>query len=295
MIDAAYVGSRGTNLAFNTDLNQVPESKLGPGDSIYRPYPQYQSITGVSTQGLSNYHAFQTGITRRMSGGLMFNFNYTWSHMLSNQDSSGWGSKQGSSIWQRGGTNPAANYGASNFDVRNMFKAYAIYDIPFGHGRKYLNDNAILDEVIGGWTISGTYMGQGGNPFTPRMLTDQSFSLASGNLWFPNQVGKPTGTSQTINGWFDTSAFAAPTPGTYGNMKRNNIYGPGLQVMNASIRKTFKIYEMISFEFSANATNVLNHPSFSQPDAIIGAGHTAKITGVTQGGRNMELIGKIRF
>jgi hypothetical protein len=55
----------------------------------FRPYPEFQSLTGYTTDGLSNYHAFQAEVTRRFSSGLMFNFNYTWSHMLSNQDSSG--------------------------------------------------------------------------------------------------------------------------------------------------------------------------------------------------------------
>ena len=78
-------------------------------------------------------------------------------------------------------------------------------------------------------------------------------------------------------------------------MRRNSIYGPGLQVMNASIRKTIPIWERVTFEFTANSTNVLNHPSFLQPDPIIGGSHSAAITGVSQGGRNIELVGKLRF
>ncbi|HET7347221.1 MAG TPA: TonB-dependent receptor, partial [Acidobacteriaceae bacterium] len=180
MLETAYVGSRGTNLLFNTDLNQVPVSHLGPGDSIYRPYPQYQTINGFTTQGISNYHALQAQYVRRFSSGLMFNFNYTWSHMLDNQDSSGWGSKEGTTVWQNA-HDPNANYGASNFDVRNMFKAYGLYDLPFGRGRKFLNNNRFADEVVGGWTLSLTWLGQGGNPFTPHMAdATNSFTQSSG-------------------------------------------------------------------------------------------------------------------
>jgi len=289
LAEMAYVGSRGANLAFMTDINQVPEIKLGPNDAIYRPYPQFQSITGVSTAGLSNYHAMQTGISRRMSKGIMFNANYTWSHMLSNQD----GAKQGTT-YQRA-YDPAANYGASNFDVRHMVKAQIIYSIPLGRRGKYLNTSAILDEIVGGWTLSSTWIGQSGNPLTPHMLTDNSYSLSTNNQSYPNVVGNPRLSHPTIRQWFNVNAYEAPAAGTFGNMKRNGIYGPGRNVLNMSLRKTFRIREPVSFDFSANATNFLNHPSFSQPDSILGPGHSATITGVSVGGRNVELIGKLRF
>lgn len=295
--DVEYIGSHEINLPFNTDLNQIPESKMGENDAAFRPYPQYQSITGINTKGLSNYHALQGGLTRRMSGGLMFNANYTWSHMLSNQDSSGWGTKQGTTVWQRA-YDTEANYGASNFDVRHMFKAMVVYDLPFGQGRRFAHNSMLVDEVIGGWTLTGTWISQGGNPFTPYMLTDSSYSQTSGGnfKWFPNQVLKdPKAGAGTIQHWFNTAAYKEPTAGTFGNMRRNSIYGPGLNVLNASIHKVFKIYEGVVFDFSANATNALNHPSFGFPDLNIGGTHTAAINSVTQGGRTMELIGKIKF
>lgn len=298
MVNVDYVGSKATNLVFNTDLNQIPESKLSPTDSVYRPYPQFQSITGINTKGGSDYSALQGGIQRRMSGGLMFNANYTWSHMTSSQDSSGWGSKQGTSVWQRA-YDPAANHGASNFDIRHMFKLFAVYDLPFGQGRKFLNSNKVADQLVGGWTLSGTFIAQGGNPFTPYISTaDNSYSLTSGGsyAWFPNQVkSNPKEGMGTIAHWFDTAAYQTPTSGTFGNLRRNNIYGPGLNVINLAVRKTFKIYERVTFDFSANATNAVNHPSFGQPDTAIGGTHTAAITSTTQGGRNIELIGKLRF
>jgi hypothetical protein len=296
MVEVAYVGSHAHNLLFNTDLNQVPASKLGPTDAGSRPYPEYQAISGFTTQGLSDYHSFQAQVERRLSKGLMFNFNYTWSHMTDNQDSSGWGSKEGTTVWQNAYV-PSANHGAANFDVRQMFKAYGIYDLPFGHGRKFLNNNKGLDEAIGGWTLSATWLGQGGNPFTPYMLVNNSYAStgASGFQWYPNQVGNPKASGRGINGWFNANAFQSPSAGTLGNMHRNSVYGPGVHVMNASIRKTFPIWERVAFDFSANATNFLNHPSFGQPDPIIGPNHTATIRSVTQGGRNIELIGKLRF
>uniref|UniRef100_Q026I6 TonB-dependent receptor n=1 Tax=Solibacter usitatus (strain Ellin6076) TaxID=234267 RepID=Q026I6_SOLUE len=294
--DVGYIGSHGAHLPFVTDLNQVPENRLSPNDSAFRPYPVFQSLNGYKTDGISNYHAFQAQITRRFARGLMFNANYTWSHMLSNQDSSGWGSLQGATPYQRA-YDPMANYGPSNFDVRHMFKGHFAYDIPFGLGRTFANRNKPLDAAIGGWTVFADFITQTGSPFTPSMATNNSYSLSTNNLWYPNVVGDPTAVAggQNINSWFNVNAFAAPTPGTFGNMGRNIVYGPKLSAVNASLIKTFSITERVKLNFSANATNLLNHPSFALPDKLIGPGHTGQITGVSVGARQMELIAKIRF
>ncbi len=300
MAQLGYVGSHGTDLLYNTDLNQVPVGLLGPNDASSRPFPQYQAISGFKPIATSNYHALQAVFQTRMRRGLTMNANYTWSHMTDAQDSSGWGSQQGTTIWQNA-YDPRANWGAANFDVRNMFKAYGTYELPFGHGRRFLNSNALLDEAIGGWTMSLTFVGQGGHPFTPYVSTANnsyaSLDSASGFKWYPNQVGDPmaAGSSRTINQWFNPNAFQAPPPGTLGNMRRNSVYGPGLHVINGSIHKTFPIYERFSFEFAANATNLINHPSFADPDPAVGGVHHAQITGVTVGGRVVELVGHLRF
>ncbi len=165
-----YVGAHGTNLLYNNDINQIPASELSPNDASFRPYPEFQAISGFSTAATSEYHALQAVIERRMSNGLTFNANYTWSHMTDAQDSSGWGSEQGTSVFQNS-YNPYSNWGAANFDTRQMFKAFGTYELPFGIGRKYLNTNRALDEGIGGWTMSLTFVGQGGHPFAPVMAS----------------------------------------------------------------------------------------------------------------------------
>ena len=294
LADIGYIGSRETHLAFTTDLNQVPQSLLGPTDSGSRPYPEYQSITGYKSNALSNYDAFQAEITRRFSNGLLFNFNYTWSHLLDDQDSSGWGSEQGATPYQNA-YNQMANYGPSNFDIRHMFKGHVAYNLPFGKGRKFVNTSKALDEAVGGWNLFGDLIVQTGPPFTPSMSVNNSYSLSSNNLWYPNVVGDPKLSNPNIYSWFNVNAFAAPTPGTFGNMGRNVVYGPGMSAVNMSLIKTFSFTERLKLDFSANATNVLNHPSFALPDTKIGPGHVGKISGVSVGARQMELVAKFRF
>jgi hypothetical protein len=170
------------------------------------------------------------------------------------------------------------------------------YNLPFGQGRTWLNNNKLLDGAFGGWELFADLILQGGSPFTPRMSVNNSYALSTGSMvWFPNVAGNAALPNPTINEWFNVSAFAAPTPGTFGNMGRNVLYGPPLKNLNMSLRKTFSITEHVKVDFDADASNVLNHPSFALPDAVIGPGHIGKITGTSVGARNLELIAKIRF
>lgn len=292
----AYVASHGANQGFSTDLNQVPENKLAPNDATgatnARPYPQYQGIGGYEAIGISNYNSLQATLRKRMSEGLDLNINYTWSKFLDDQDTSGQGGYYGSQPYQNG-YDPAANYGPSNFDTRDMFKGEAVYQLPVGRDRRFLGHSPLADETIGGWIASATFVAQTGSPFTVYMANNTSYSQAGDQ--YPNLVGNPLLSHRTVNEWFNVAAFAAPAPGTFGDTHRNSIYGPGLTDVNFSLSKTFPIHEKVDMELSGEATNVLNHPSFALPDAAIGPGHTAQITGVTVGGRTMQLVGRIHF
>ena len=277
LIELGYVASHGFNLAFPTDLNAVPASKLSSNDSADRPYPIYQGISGSTNNAVSNYNSLQASITKRMSNGLSLNFNYVWSHMLDTQDSSGWGSRAGPQNWQIA-NDPAANYSNSNFDVRNAFKGYAIYQLPFGKGRRWVNNNMLADEVIGGWQVSGTLYASGGTPYSV-FGTQNTYQLAGSA--FPNSVPgvspKPTYRSAKceagsgsengcINEWFNPAAFSQPADGTFGDVRRNILYGPGTNEVDLSGFKEFAMpWEGIRIKFSCSFTNAFNHASFSNP------------------------------
>jgi carboxypeptidase family protein len=296
-----YVASHGYNLLFPADINAVPEQFLGPNDQGKRPYPLFQSISsgnngsGGTNNGVSNYNSLQTEVTQRLSRGLEFNANYVWAHMLTSIDSSGWGSSSGNDYYQRP-YNVSANYGASNFDVRNAFKTAVLYDLPFGKGRQFLNSNAFLDETIGGWQVAPTIVWTSGSPFNVTMSSNNSFDLTGNGQQFPNQIGNPNPSNRSINQWYNPAAFQQPLPGTYGNTRRNNLYGPNYFIMNAAIGKTFHIpWENIGVEIRAAAQNVLNHPSFDNPNASIGDPNAGIINSLRVGGRTMQLYGRISF
>jgi hypothetical protein len=93
--EVAYVASHGSGLNFVTDLNQVPQALLSSNDSGDRPYSNFQSLAGSTNNAVSNYNSLQASITKRMTHGVSLSFNYVWSHMLDDMDSSGWGSRAG--------------------------------------------------------------------------------------------------------------------------------------------------------------------------------------------------------
>lgn len=297
----AYVGNHGSNLNFPVDINQVPQSSLGPNDLSAKPYQLFGQINGSTNNAISNYHALQAILQKRLSYGLEFSVNYVWSHFLDDLDSSGWGSREGFQNYQNA-YKPSDNYSQSNFDVRNAFKGQAIYTLPFGRGRQFLNNNWVADEVLGGWQLSSSWVVQSGNPMGITTGNNNNSGNQSGSYTqYANLVGNyhlSGGTKSRLKEWYNLSAFAVPAPYTYGNFRRNIVTGPGLSDMNASLGKTFNIYPErgIQLQIRAEANNVLNHPSFGQPgNNAIGPGESAQITGVTVGGRAMQLYGRISF
>jgi hypothetical protein len=303
--EVAYVGSHGFNLAYPVDINQVPQSQWSPSDSQFRPYPNFQALFGSSsrTNAISNYNSLQASVTKRMSSGLSLSFNYVWSHFLDDLDSSGWGSRAGPQDYQDA-SNPAANYSSSNFDVRHAFKGYVVYQLPFGRGKQFLNNSTLLDQIIGGWQVSGTVVLQTGNPFT--VYGDQA-NWSQAGTQFPN---RNPGVSlylpnKGINGWFNPSAFLKPADGTWGNVRRNSLYGPGINVFNMSAAKSFGLpWEGVRIEFRADAANVFNHKSLSTPGGLnlgsaagVDQPYTSSntISQVTTGARNLQLMLRLSF
>ncbi|MFZ0747444.1 MAG: TonB-dependent receptor, partial [Terracidiphilus sp.] len=313
MAEVDYVGNHGTGLNFPVDIDQVPETDLqfGPNNQSYEPYPLYAQITGSTNNAISNYHALEGVLVKRTSYGLQFNVNYTWSHFLDDLDSSGWGSRGGWQNYQNAYA-PAQNYSQSNFDIRQMFKGEAIYKLPFGKGAQFMNNSLILDEILGGWQLSSTFMAQGGNPMgiTTGDLNN-SYNRSGSYTQYANLTGSYKATDSVTGNkyhslaeWFNVNAFALPAAGTYGTFRRNVIVGPDLTNVNFAFGKTFDLWPErgVKFEIRADMSNALNHPSFAQSGSNIvgcGAGNssdcTANINSTTVGGRAMQVYGRISF
>ncbi|HYZ87142.1 MAG TPA: TonB-dependent receptor, partial [Bryobacteraceae bacterium] len=293
--EAAYVASHGSDLSFPTNLNQVPIDKLGQGQNA-RPFPQFQGISGNTYNARSNYNSLQLSLRKRFSSGLHFEGNYTRAKFLSDQDSSGWGSRDGGQVWQNA-YNPKANYGYSNFDVPHALKGSVLYQVPFGRGKALFN-HGLADAIVGGWQISSIFIVQSGQPVTAVVAGSNNSGALTGT-WYPNVVGDPSVKNQSISRWFNPDAFAIPASFTFGNSGRNTLRGPGLTVFDLSMGKNFaldKLREGASIQFRFDAQNALNHASFARPNAEIGnTGAVGRITGTTVGGRRLQLGARFSF
>ena len=309
VVEAAYVGSHGTGLEFQEDINQLPASKLGQGQSA-RPFPQYVGIGPSVPGGLtglfnnySNYDALQLLLRKRFSHGFNAELSYVWSKMLDEQDTSGWGSHYGNAVYQDA-FNPAANYALSNFNVPQAFKAFLVYQIPLGKGHRFLN-NGVGDAVLGGWQASGEWVAQSGNPFTVTMNSNTGSGALDGS-WYPNLVGNPAASNQSINQWFNQLAYATPLTNTFGSNGRNTLRGPDLVTFDLSLAKTLKMpkWERAGLQLRMDANNILNHPCFGIPNASLSAAALTsgvanpaigQITTTTVNGRYLQLGARFFF
>jgi hypothetical protein len=278
--ELAYVASHGFNLAFPVDINQVPEGSLSANDNAARPYyPNFLNVFSNSgtNNAISNYNSLQASIQKRFTSGLAFQFNYVWSHMLDQQDSSGWGNRAGDQYYQNS-YKPQANYGASNFDVRNAFKGGLVYELPVGRGKHFsMSNNRILDEILGGWQASTIIVLSSGNPFTV-IMQDVSNSQAQNFQQFPNRTTFSTRpANRSIYHWYNPAAFSLPANYTFGNERRNSVYGPGFNRVNISAGKIFSITEQVKLQIRADANNVFNHPSFYVPNQFVQVGSNQQV------------------
>jgi hypothetical protein len=332
-VSAAYVGSHSANLQYVTDLNQItnpallasndisgcngatpatPTSSTNPNVApCARPYPAFGSLSGSNFNGISNYDSLQLEVRKRYSYGLTFDVNYAWAHMLDDQDSAGWGSTAGAQAWQIG-NNLSSNYGNSNFDIPQALKGTAVYELPFGTGKPFMNQNAVLDGVLGGWRLSGTFIYQDGTPFTVQDAGVTDYSQAGTVFANPIPGMNPfSGTcangarTRTVTCWFNPAAFETPAEqgnGAFGLGRRNTLFGPKLSDINLALAKTWHYKERAGFTLTGNFVNVLNHPSFSLPgtggpngNPDVSNSGAANITQLANGPRTIQLGARISF
>ena len=308
---ASYVGNTGRHLLTNIDGNSpLAAAAPGHGSNNQRPFPDAGGSANVVNEGISTYHALQSKIEKRMSHGYNLLATYTWSHSLDDVDTPlGSGGDSGNSNYYL--VPLKYDYSNSPWDTRHRLTFNALYQLPFGKGRQFLNTNAIADAVVGGWSVNTTFTAQTGNYFTvyPSGIETPSNigsrAIRTGNPYSaggtaPNSsVTCPTSVKNHEH-WFNPCAFANPWDATAGSPhellpgnfltnlgtiasyvggRRNQITGPGFNRVNASIFKSFNVYHESKLDFRADIFNVLNTPALGNPsDSNIDA-NAGQITG----------------
>jgi hypothetical protein len=256
--DIAYVGNRGVNLVMDVDTNA--SLTYGAGNA---GRPQFAAFnrTGTSrtrtNDNKSEYNALQIKVDRRFVNGLMLTNSYTLSRSRDQVHENG---TIGTPIdfnlsWAR-----------SNFDRLHNYALTAIYELPWGPGKRWMGEST-LGKIVGGWQVSGLFVAQSGQPLT---ITGSGTALNTpGNTAFANLNGEHNvlGGLGPGNLYFDPSVYSQPAGGTQGNLKRNSgPDGPGFWQIDASLFKRFNVGGSRFAEFRVDTFNTTNSVRWNNPN-----------------------------
>jgi hypothetical protein len=255
-----YAGSRGLKQYIYLNGNQAtPTADPNSPLASRRPFPAVDGFIGwFRSGGQSNYNSLQARAEKRFSHGLSFLVSYTWAHALDIASNADLGAQNGGDF--RFYQQPNLEYGNSDFDVRQRLVFSYLYELPIGHGKQLFGDaSGALQAVVGGWQIGGITSFSTGNWFT---IIDGNASFAnSDGQQRPDLVGDPRGKPCQPGTFFNTCAFADPPLGSFGNVNRNTVQGPGYQIWDFSVFKNFSLTERVKLEFRTEFFNIFNHPN----------------------------------
>jgi hypothetical protein len=237
-----------------------------------RPNPYLGAGFFWFTEGNSRYNALQIDVTRRLTQGLQFRANYTFSKNLDMNSGLTGAQAQNQAQMILDRTDVSRDWGPSALNVKNQASFSASYQLPFGHGKRFLNSSSGFGEkLIGGWQLNEITTLLSGFPFTPQIGANRSGDGDTRNPDRPNINPNFTGTvlPQTQTQWFNPNAFSLPAAGTWGNLGRGVYNGPGLGDVDLSIFKNTKLTERINLQFRAELFNLFNRTNLGTPNAIV--------------------------
>ena len=257
--------------------------------------PQFIYNIYLTNKGASDYNGLLTTLHKKLSHGLQFDLNYTYSHSLDNTSVPG-NNFSGETANFSGGvlcdaTRPRICRGNSEFDLTHLISVDGIYDLPFGRGRAFGSSMpGWLNQIVGGWQLSGIESFQTGFAFTT--VSDAfPFSFNNNVPAFFNGDGAAIRTNiHQVSGQVQMfanqtaamAAFSGPIGQEAGN--RNTLRGPGFSDLDLALSKHFPITEKYGLEFRAEAYNALNHANFGLPGLPGASLGTADITSPSEFG-----------
>ena len=243
-----------------------------PGPGTKRPNHSVSAGFFWLTEGNSSYNALQADVTHRFAQRLQFRGNYTWSKNLDiNSGLTGaQANNQAQMVLNR--NDLRRDWGPSALTPTSQGSVSASYELPFGTSKPWLNDvSRVENKFVSGWQLNaiGTFLS--GFPFTPLVGSNRS---GDGDTRNPDRVSlKPSFTGSIVTGdpnqWFNPAAFVVPTAGTYGNIGRGTLRGPGLANVDASLFKNTAITERTSLQFRVEVFNILNRSNFGPPNTTV--------------------------
>ena len=276
VLTAGYVGSHGYHEMLSLDANEPLPSLRG--GNIYYPKnaplanPNLANTTSWFSEGVSSYNALELDLNRRFSSGLQLRGVYTFSKNL--DDGTAWNSSVAANApgFVMFPLNPKWDWGRSTTDVRHLASINGTYDLPIGRGRHFMNGvSGWRDKVASGWSVSAIETVQSGLPFTPQLGFNPTNNGDSRNPIRPslNPAFQGNVILGTPNQYFNPAAFTVPANGTYGNLGRDTLTGPGIVSLDLSALKNTNLTEKVRLQFRAEFFNMLNHANLSTPNPVV--------------------------
>lgn len=285
MVDIGYLRVRGLHNNHTTNINQAPPQLPGVNYNLARPlaqeYPQLGDIPIQYSNASSWYDALTARVVARLNHGFTLSASYAHGRNFAN----------GNNIDQ---SNINQYYGPTQQDIAHMFTAQFSYEFPFGRGKQFLgNSNRFVDALLGGWQYSGFLTIRSGLRFD---VTSSVSLLNNGQSNRANRICDGSLSDPTVNLWFNTSCFVDDlTVDSYGNSGINPLHTDGLQQLDSSLFKTFRITERVNMQFRADAFNSFNHPNFAAPDANVGDPTEGQIFSTSVDNRRMQFGVRLFF
>jgi hypothetical protein len=248
-VEVGYVGSKGTRLIRLTDANEPN------GDGV-PPNLNFGTIDVLAPISSSTYHALQATVRIQNSHRISGFASYNWSKSL--DDASDGIDFVPQVAFPQDPGNLKAEHGPSSFDTRHRFTAAVNYDLPAWHA---------VGRFGSGWQLNWIVSLQSGRPIPIITAND-----TSGRFYFNQRPNVVPGVDpinhnwSTATGYLNLNAFSQPDFGTFGNLGRNSIYGPGYKNVDFSISKKTEITELVGLQLRVEFFNIFNHPNFAQPN-----------------------------
>jgi hypothetical protein len=265
--------------------------------NYFRPNPQFTQIFFFDSGGDSYYHGGFISVRRRFEKGLDLGFTYTLSKSIDDMSVDPVGASTGGGLSTSNSRTPtdvhnfALDRSRSDFDNRHVLLTNLLYELPFGKGKKFAAAGPHwLNHIIGGWSITGIFVYQSGEPYTLNSgeLTANNTHQSSALIVGPFDPGhlqtssnpKVVGPVLYNTGGLITNAadphfncvnltgtqtfFCIPPPGQNGS-GRNLAQGPNFWNLDSGLSKIVKFTERFNMQIRAEFFNVLNHPNFENP------------------------------
>jgi len=302
VVEVAYVGSHATNIMRFSEQDTFIPTILADGQLFYpavgvRRNPNFATIHWMSSDADALYNGVTITVKRRSSSGFQYQIFYTFSKAMDMISGTAGGDTLRDGSFTMEPNNPKRDWGPSDFNAKHNLVFNFTYPLPFKFSAK------ASEAVLGGWSINGIGTFTSGQPFTPRLANNQSRDGDAQLVDRPDLA--PGANNDPVLGgavrYYDPTAFSLPLAGTYGNLGRNTIVGPGLADVDLSFEKSFAIREKTNAVFRAEFFNIINHANFGLPNttpltatgAINGA--AGRITSTVTSSRQIQFGLKINF